>query len=230
MSYYFKQRYGIESSIQKLSLFCKPLMQTDSLIAFITASALLTIMPGPDIIFVLIQSITNGKKSGIITAFGLGSGIIIHTSLIALGVSQILKQNENIFFFIKLLGALYLFFLAYKVYQSSSKIDLKMAELERKSIFSLFKQGFIMNVLNPKVTIFFLAFFPGFINYSESNIMQQIMLLGLIFMLLTWLIFSSVSILADKMTSVLRENLKFQKTLKIVQIVVFIGIGIFILF
>ncbi len=186
-------------------------------------------MPGPDIIYVLMQSISNGKKYGIVTAFGLVSGIIIHTSLIALGISEVLKQNENVFFFIKLFGALYLFYLAFKVYQSSSDLDLDVSNIQKKSILSLYKQGFIMNVLNPKVTIFFLAFFPAFIDNSLDNIKQQIFTLGFLFILQSFIIFSLIAFLADKMTAFLRNNKQFEKILKIVQIVVFIGIGIFIL-
>lgn len=204
-------------------------MELETLIAFITASALLTIMPGPDNIYVLVQSITNGKKYGVVTTFGLATGIIIHTSLIAFGVSELLKKSTTIFFIIKLLGALYLFYLAFKVYKSSAKIDLENSNASKKSLFALFKQGFFMNILNPKVTIFFLAFFPGFINNSLPNIKQQIFVLGFIFMILTIVIFSSIAFLASKMTSFLRNNQKFEQNLKVIQIVVFIGIGIFIL-
>jgi len=204
-------------------------LHIETVFTFLTASALLTIMPGPDIIYVLMQSISNGKKYGIVTAFGLVSGIIIHTSLIALGISEVLKQNENVFFFIKLFGALYLFYLAFKVYQSSSDLDLDVSNIQKKSILSLYKQGFIMNVLNPKVTIFFLAFFPAFIDNSLDNIKQQIFTLGFLFILQSFIIFSLIAFLADKMTAFLRNNKQFEKILKIVQIVVFIGIGIFIL-
>lgn len=204
-------------------------MELETLIAFITASALLTIMPGPDNIYVLVQSITNGKKYGVVTTLGLATGIIIHTSLIAFGVSELLKKSTTIFFIIKLLGALYLFYLAFKVYKSSAKIDLENSNASKKSLFALFKQGFFMNILNPKVTIFFLAFFPGFINNSLPNIKQQIFVLGFIFMILTIVIFSSIAFLASKMTSFLRNNQKFEQNLKVIQIVVFIGIGIFIL-
>lgn len=204
-------------------------MELETLIAFITVSALLTIMPGPDNIYVLVQSITNGKKYGVVTTLGLATGIIIHTSLIAFGVSELLKKSTTIFFIIKLLGALYLFYLAFKVYKSSAKIDLENSNASKKSLFALFKQGFFMNILNPKVTIFFLAFFPGFINNSLPNIKQQIFVLGFIFMILTIVIFSSIAFLASKMTSFLRNNQKFEQNLKVIQIVVFIGIGIFIL-
>ncbi len=204
-------------------------MQTETIIAFITASALLTIMPGPDIVYVLMQSITNGKKHGFATALGLVSGIIIHTSLIAFGVSEILKKSDNVFFIIKLFGALYLFYLAFKVYKASSAIDLNASNTPKKSYLSLFKQGFLMNILNPKVTIFFLAFFPAFINNSLSNVKQQIFILGFVFMLQAFVIFGLVAFLASKMTSFLRNNHTFERNIKIIQIIVFIGIGIFIL-
>ena len=204
-------------------------MQLETILAFISASALLTIMPGPDIIYVLTQSITNGKKFGIATAVGLVSGILIHTSLIAFGISEILKHNSTLFFIIKLFGAFYLFYLAFKVYQSSSKINLS-ANVQKNSLFSLVKQGFFMNVLNPKVTIFFLAFFPAFIDKTSTiSILKQIYSLGFIFMLQAFIIFSIVAVLADKMSSFLRKNKSFEKRLKIIQIIVFIGIGVFIL-
>jgi len=203
-------------------------MQIETIFAFLSASALLTVMPGPDVIYVLMQSITNGKKYGIATALGLVSGIIIHTSLIAFGVSEILKRNENVFFIIKLFGALYLFYLAYQVYKSSTKIDLSV-DAPKKSIFSLIKQGFIMNVLNPKVTIFFLAFFPAFIDNSLGNIKIQIFSLSFLFILQAFFIFSVISVLADKMSSLLRNNKSFEKKIQIIQIVVFIGISILIL-
>ncbi len=205
-------------------------MQPETIIAFITASALLTLMPGPDNIYVLVQSITNGKKFGIVTALGLATGIIIHTSLIAFGVSEILKKSESLFFTIKLLGAFYLFYLAFKVYKSSAKIELEKSNVSDKNLFSLYKQGFVMNVLNPKVTIFFLAFFPGFVDNSLGNVKQQIFILGFIFMILTIIIFSTIALLASKMTSFLRDNQKFEKNLRIIQILVFIGIGVFVLF
>ena len=204
-------------------------MDFQTIISFLIASSLLTVMPGPDIIYVLLQSISNGKKYGIITALGLVSGIIVHTTLIALGVSEMVKQSENIYLAIKIFGAFYLFYLAYKVYKAPASIEIPENELVKENFTTLFKRGFFMNVLNPKVGLFFLAFFPGFINLHNGNTILQIYTLGFLFMLQALIIFSFVSILADKMTSFLRENKKFNHYLKYVQIVIFIGIGIFIL-
>jgi len=199
------------------------------LISFIAASMLLTITPGPDIIYVLVQSITNGKKYGIATALGLVSGIIIHTTLVAFGVSAIIKQSEYIFFGIKLFGALYLLYLAYLTYKSNKEL-LLTTKTDRKGLLQLFKQGFIMNVLNPKVSIFFLAFFPGFLYSETQSTVVQFYVLGLLFMLQALLIFALVALLSGSFASYLKKHPTFNTNIKWFKIIVFIGIAIFILF
>lgn len=134
----------------------------EQFIPFLTASILLTLSPGPDIIFVLVQSISNGKNAGIYTALGLVSGIIVHTTLVAFGISALINQSDTIFLIIKIFGALYLFFLAFKVYKGASEIAILTGNTKGRQGFGLFKKGFLMNVLNPKVTIFFLHFFQAF--------------------------------------------------------------------
>lgn len=199
------------------------------IIPFLTASVLLTIAPGPDIIYVLVQSLTNGRRAGIITTLGLASGILIHTSLVAFGVSAIIKESEILFNLIKVFGALYLLYLAFKVYKSDGQISLSSGrEIVGKQI-SLFRQGFIMNVLNPKVTIFFLAFLPGFLWDPEGNTVYQFYLLGFLFMLQTLIIFGSVAVLAGKISSFLRNHPSSGAYIKWTQVIVFTGIAIYIL-
>ena len=201
----------------------------DQLLPFLTASAILTLSPGPDIIYVMVQGIANGKKHGLVTALGLASGIIIHTSLVAFGVSAIIRESETIFYFIKILGALYLLYLAYLFFKSDSSIAYSAEGVKQKTLFSLYKQGFLMNVLNPKVTIFFLAFFPGFLWEPNGNTVIQFYILGAIFMALTILIFGSVALLGGKISIYLKKHRHSGLVLKWLQIVVFIGIAIFIL-
>ncbi len=198
------------------------------LIPFLTASILLTLSPGPDIIYVLVQSISNGKKAGIITTLGLVSGILIHTSLVAFGVSAIIKASPILFTLIKVFGALYLFYLAYRVFKSDSSVVID-GSIPAKRSRNLFRQGFIMNVLNPKVTIFFLAFFPGFLWEPDGNTVFQFYLLGFLFLLQALLIFGTVALLAGKISNYLLKHEKSGVFLKWIQIVVFIGIGILIL-
>lgn len=199
------------------------------MLSFLLASMALTLSPGPDILYVLTQSISNGKKYGVATAAGLVTGILVHTTLIALGVSAMLKQSELIFTLIKITGACYLLWMAFQVYRAPASVDLQTPNGPKKPLFSLFKQGFLMNVLNPKVTLFFLAFFPGFIDGTSGNITQQIYFLGFLFMLQAFVIFSLVSILADKLTVFIRNNNRFILFLKWFQILVFTVIALLIL-
>lgn len=205
-------------------------MDTSVIISFLSASVLLTFMPGPDIIYVIMQSITNGKKYGIVTALGLVTGIIVHTTYIAFGLAAVIHKSDTLFTVIKIFGASYLFYLAYKSYKSGGDIDLEEKVKNKQDLMELFKQGFVMNVLNPKVALFFLAFFPGFIVPSGGNITLQIYILGLLFMIQALLVFIFVSVISDRLTIFLRDNQKFEVFLKWFQVIVFIAIGIFILF
>jgi threonine/homoserine/homoserine lactone efflux protein len=202
----------------------------EQLIPFLMASILLTLSPGPDIIYVLSQSLVGGYKKGIIIALGLVSGIIIHTSLVAFGVSLIIKNSEPLFWSIKLAGALYLLYLAFKVYTSPPQnFKPSKAVTAKKSLFSDFKTGFIMNILNPKVTIFFLAFFPGFLWDTQKDLMFQFYTLGGLFMVQAFVIFSLVAILSDQLARLLFKTSTSYSFLKWFQIFTFIAIAILIL-
>ncbi|WP_452224300.1 LysE family translocator [Lacinutrix chionoecetis] len=205
-------------------------MNYETLFAFIIATSALAISPGPDNIYVLMQSIVNGTKYGLATVCGLISGCLFHTTLVAFGVSAIIKENDMLFFIIKCLGAAYLLYLAYKVYKSDSTVELSNDSVPKKSLWQLFKQGVIMNVLNPKVSIFFLAFFPGFLFSETLSTVKQFYVLGLLFMATSLVIFSGIAILAGSISTYLKSNKKIGVVLKWLQIVVFVGIAIFIFF
>ncbi len=204
-------------------------MITETLISFALATSVLAISPGPDNIYVLVQSITNGKAYGLATVCGLITGCIVHTTLLAFGVSAIIKANEELFFGIKVLGALYLLYLAYKVFKSDSQLDFDSETAPKKSLKALFVQGFFMNVLNPKVTIFFLAFFPGFLFSKTMSTIVQFYILGGIFMLVSFIIFSAIALMAGQIKSYTLKHRNSGVVFKWLQIVVFIGIAVFIL-
>ncbi|WP_452602246.1 LysE family translocator [Pontimicrobium sp. MEBiC06410] len=204
-------------------------MNYDLIFSFILATSALAFSPGPDNIYVLMLSLTNGKAYGLATVCGLISGCLLHTTLVAFGVSAIIKANETLFFTIKLLGALYLLYLAYKVFKSDSRVTLSNTNVPKKGLWQLFKQGAIMNVLNPKVSIFFLAFFPGFLYSDTQSTVTQFYVLGLLFMATSFVIFSGIAILAGFISDYLKQNANVGVILKWPQIVVFIGIAILIL-
>lgn len=201
----------------------------ETLLSFALATTALAISPGPDNMYVLTQSIVNGKKYGLATVYGLISGCIVHTTLLAFGVSIIIKESESLFFALKLFGAIYLIYLAYKVYKSDASIAFSEDNVAKKSTTQLFKQGFIMNVLNPKVSIFFLAFFPGFLFSDSLSTVIQFYVLGFIFMFVSLLIFSTIAILAGKISTYIKSHKNIGLYLKWTQIIVFVAIAIFIL-
>ncbi|MBB6682660.1 LysE family translocator [Aequorivita sp. 609] len=200
----------------------------ETIISFTIATLALALSPGPDNIYVLTQSLVNGTKSGIATTAGLISGCIVHTTLLAFGVSAIITTSEEVFYAIKILGACYLLYLAYSVFKSGTEITFTN-NAPKKTYWQLFKTGVIMNLLNPKVMIFFLAFFPGFLWDKDGNTVYQFYVLGITFMIISFFVFSLIALLAGRISNLLMKWKRINTVLKWLQIVVFVGIAVFIL-
>jgi len=201
----------------------------ETLSAFIFATAILAISPGPDNIFVLTQSIVNGKKYGIATVFGLMTGCLVHTTFVAFGVSTLIEQQPLFFIGIKIFGASYLLYLAYQVYKSDVKITFSTEQVLQKKTIKLFKKGFLMNVLNPKVTIFFLAFFPQFLFSKQLSHLVQFYILGLLFVLVSFFVFGMIALMGGQISAAISKSKNIGYYLKWGQIVVFVVISIFII-
>lgn len=201
----------------------------ETLISFILAVSILAISPGPDNIFVLMQSVVHGKKYGLAIIIGLMTGCIVHTIFVAVGISTIIKENNTIFLVIKILGAVYLLYLAYKVITGGSEISMSTEKIDKKTPFQLFKIGFIMNVLNPKVTLFFLALFPGFLFSEILPISLQFYTLGALFILVSFVVFSLIAILGGTISEKIKTSKNIGVWLQWMQVFVFIGIAVFIL-
>jgi len=201
----------------------------ETLLSFILAVSILAISPGPDNIFVLMQSVVHGKKYGLATIIGLMTGCIVHTTFVAVGISTIIKENNTIFLVIKILGAVYLLYLAYKVITGGSEISMSTEKIDKKTPFQLLKIGFIMNVLNPKVTLFFLALFPGFLFSEILPISLQFYILGALFILVSFVVFSLIAILGGTISEKIKTSKNIGVWLQWMQVFVFIGIAVFIL-
>jgi threonine/homoserine/homoserine lactone efflux protein len=133
----------------------------ETLSAFFVASALLALAPGPDNVFVLTQSALYGKLSGLVVMLGLCTGLLAHTGAVAFGVAVLFQTSVLAFSLLKVVGAGYLLFLAWQMFRTSpERVD--MHGNQRKSLGTLYRRGIVMNVTNPKVSIFFLAFLPQF--------------------------------------------------------------------
>lgn len=201
-------------------------MSIGDLIYFLTASVLLTLAPGPDLIFVISQSVSRHWKAGVAIALGLCSGLIVHTSVVALGAAVFLKANPIAFDLLKHTGAAYLLFLAWKVFNSTERISL--GSVERSDLKRLYVKGITLNLLNPKVTLFFLAFLPQFIpeDTSMGSPTFWAFILGAIFLIQALFIFSLVSYASGQFASRFWEHRWYGPTMKWGQIAVFVSIAV----
>ena len=198
----------------------------ESWILFAGSALLLALSPGPDNIFVLTQSVARGAKYGIAVASGLITGCIFHTSVVALGFAVILRANEWLLLLIKIFGAIYLLFLAYKVYQSDGSIQLEENTTSAQSWWKLYRLGITMNLLNPKVTLFFLALLPQFVVPNALEEWIQIYFLGGIFMLVSLITFYLVAFLGGSVAGFIRSSSWFGPAMKWIQVIVFVGIAV----
>ncbi len=194
----------------------------DQILLFLISSLVLTLMPGPDILFVLNQSLEN-KKSGFLISIGLCSGLVIHTLILMFGLSVFIETNEYLINYLKYFGALYLFYLAYVEFQT--KLN---KEIEPNST-NLFFRGLYMNLVNPKVLLFFIAYFPNFLFSETISVSLQFLILGSIFISQALIIFFIVSIASNNLSSYLKIDIR-NKKLTYFKSVVFIVIGLLILF
>ena len=202
-------------------------MQIELILSFLLASVLLTFMPGPDNIFVLTESITKGQKNGIAISIGLCTGVLIHTLAAATGLSIVIQKSALAFSIIKYLGAAYLFYLAYMA-TKEKPMEVTLGKKSKEETFKLFlliRKGFLMNVLNPKVSLFFIAFLPQFISQDGINITVQMIILGLIFMVQALVIFSLISILSSRLTGYV-NSAKFWKITKWSKVIVLSILGL----
>ncbi len=202
-------------------------MNFEVLIAFIVSSSILTISPGPDILYVISQSFLKGKKAAIVTSIGLTTGLLFHTFFVVVGLSLLIRENENIFLFLKFIGALYFIYLAIMVFlKRNNKINFKSKELDN---IDFFKKGLLMNLLNPKVSLFFIALFPGFVFHDKLSSQIQFLILGLIFWFQANLIFIAVSIFSTKINSIVTGKSFLTRIGFLIEIGVYIFISIWIL-
>ena len=162
---------------------------------FVLASTLLGLAPGPDNLFVLTQSALYGRRAGVLIVLGLCTGLVVHTSAVALGVAALLQTHPAAFTALKILGACYLLYLAWQAFraQVSSLNDRVSSTLTGAR---LYRRGIFMNLVNPKVALFFLAFLPQFVNAEQGGAALQILMLGAIFIGVTLVVFSGIGWMA----------------------------------
>lgn len=197
---------------------------SEMLVTFILASALLSLAPGPDNLFVLTMSAVHGPRPGIMVTLGLCTGLVLHTLAAAIGIAAIFQTYDWAYQVLKLVGAGYLLYLAWVALNTAAS-EKSFAETPGVSLPKLYRRGFIMNITNPKVSIFFLAFLPQFASAEQGAMMPQMLLLGAIFIMVAMVVFSSLALFAGVIGKQIRESTNLQNILHRLAAMVFIGLA-----
>ena len=197
---------------------------------FTVASILLALSPGPDILMVVTRSVTQGVRAGIVASLGFASGLTVHTTLAVLGIAAILDAHPGAFLVIRCMGAAYLLYLAVRNILSKEAFSLE-ANNAPGGLLVVYKQSVLGNVLNPKVTIFFLAFLPGAVKKIESELPAwlQLVILGAVFALCTIVVFGACAVFAGGISQWLRRRAGNGNGLRWATSAVFVAIAIWIL-
>lgn len=201
------------------------MIPVDTLGAFFAASLVLALAPGPDNIFVLTQSALQGRMAGFLVTLGLCTGLLVHTSAVTLGVAAVFQASELAFTILKFIGAAYLLYLAWHAFRASaSKINGR--KREHLSGLQLYRRGIIMNVTNPKVSLFFLAFLPQFTYPGRGSLTLQLIFLGFLFIIATLLVFGGVAFTAGSLGEWLSDSPRAQKIMNRIAGLVFLALAI----
>jgi threonine/homoserine/homoserine lactone efflux protein len=161
------------------------LISYSSLLLFVTGAAILLVIPGPAVTYVISRSIGHGRAAGLISVMGIVTGTLCHVVAAALGISALLASSAVAFQFVKYLGAAYLIYLGIKTLRRNDE-QLVTGDTGETKLIRIYGQGLLVNLLNPKTALFFLAFLPQFVDPGRGHVTLQILQLGILFALMGW--------------------------------------------
>ena len=193
---------------------------------FVTASLAVIVAPGPDNIYILTRGVAQGREVALASAWGMCSGLLFHTTLAALGLSAILAQSAMAFSVVKYAGAAYLIYLGVRTFVSQEEFAPSTEEAPTARHRGYFLRGLTMNLLNPKVAIFFLAFLPQFASPTSDGAVLRLLALGLIFAILSVVVFSAIALFSGILGDRLSKNPRYASLLQRLTGCVFVGLGV----
>ncbi len=194
---------------------------------FFTAAIAINISPGPDMIYIISRTVAQGRKAGIASTLGLSSGALVYVFATALGLSALLSTSLIAFNILKYTGAAYLIYLGIKSLRSKgATFDIPVQENAISTPWKAFRQGVLVDILNPKVAIFFMAFLPQFVRPELGRTSTQLIALGVLVILIAIVIESLIVLTAAQTTNFLRKNRQFSVWLDRILGSVLIGLGL----
>jgi threonine/homoserine/homoserine lactone efflux protein len=198
-------------------------------LSFFGIAVLLALAPGPDNLFVLMQSALWGRRAGLFVTLGLCTGLIGHTLAVTIGLAALVAASATAFTVLKLIGAGYLVYLAWAAFRAKANVTGMKAE-PRQGKGQLYRRGIVMNLTNPKVSLFFLAFLPQFTSPTRGSVALQTLALGGLFMLATLMVFGAIAYFSGMVGKRLQGSATAQRALNVGAGVVFIGLAVRLVF
>jgi threonine/homoserine/homoserine lactone efflux protein len=201
------------------------LIAPSSLVIFMTGAMLLLLVPGPAVLYITSRSISLGRAAGLASAMGIAVGTMFHVAAATLGLSALLVSSSTAFQLVKFAGAAYLIYLGIRALRSRDAA-MPDASAERRSLRRIFGQGVLVNLLNPKTALFFLAFLPQFVDPARGHATLQIFELGVLFALMGWVSDSIWATIAGTFGTRLRGNVRLRGAQRKVSGGVLIALGL----
>jgi len=203
-------------------------MEFSTIWLFVVAAAALLIIPGPAVFYIMARSIDQGKKAGLISVLGVSLGGAVHVLAGAIGVSAILMTSATAFTIVKYLGAAYLIYLGCKtLFSKSDSTTSEIPKAPHKKLVKIFYESALVEIMNPKTALFFLAFFPQFISPSTGSVTVQFLLLGTIFIILALLSDGLYAALAASMRKRIVGSKVSSKVMNRITGYLYIALGVF---
>ena len=204
------------------------------ILKYTAAVLVLFALPGPDMILCLSKTMTHGRRAAFSCQVGISCGLLVHTFLAAFSVSAILAASETAFFILKIMGALYLIWLAISVLRSGSELNINPNGQEKASVAPTFRRNFLtglgINLANPKVVLFFITFLPQFVSAADPHAQGKLVFLGMFFVVFTAPLMCLLIMVAHNLTSLLKRNPKVLRAVDYLFAGVFVSFAVGLLF
>lgn len=187
--------------------------QMPVLAAFAVATLVLAITPGPDMALFISRTLAFGRAHGVVTVLGTSSGLLVHTMAVAAGLSLVVATAPSLFLILKVVGALYLLWLAIEALRHGVSLDVKRPRARAPMLRQSFFKGFWVNLTNPKIILFFLTFLPQFVATGDPNASFKLLFLGLEFVIVSLPVVLFVVLAAEKVRNLITRSVRVQRGL-----------------
>jgi threonine/homoserine/homoserine lactone efflux protein len=225
-----RDRGGLAGRGNRVVIYVDFIPSAGTLLAYSTAAIVLIATPGPDMTLFLQRTLTNGRVAGLMSMAGTMVGLLVHTALAAAGLSALLAASPWAFQIVQIAGAIYLLWLAFNLLRHGSTLDLSAGDPDRASLTQVFAKGLAINLLNPKIVLFFATFLPQFVAANDPHAGSKLAFLGLWYVSLSLPICGTIIHIADEAAQRLGRSPQLLRAFDVLSAIVFVSFALRLIF